>query len=122
MASLNLGREPDLASQHCVRPCPRRRRWRHGVWEWLADALLEGGDERLTEALGVDFGQLSDQHEVDEILDSGALPLVGPKAAGVGVELLGNVLLERNDRQLQRRDVSELQRIRADKRLRLDRR
>ncbi len=47
------------------------------------------------EALGVDFGRLADQHEVDKILDSGALPLVSSEGAGVGVQLLGNVLLER---------------------------
>ena len=72
------------------------------------------------EALGVDFGRLADQHEVDEILDSGALPLVSSEGAGVSVELLGNVLLKRDDRQLQLCDVGELQRVRTEKRLRLD--
>lgn len=38
--------------------------------------LLEGGDECGAEALGVEFGQLADQDEVDEILDPGAFPLV----------------------------------------------
>jgi hypothetical protein len=76
----------------------------------------------LAEALGVELGHLTDQNEVDEILDPGALPLIVPKGAGISVELLGNVLFERNDRKLERCDVSELQRIRAEKRLRLDRR
>gem|GEM_PF-2808555 len=71
-------------------------------------------------ALGFNLGRLADQDEVDEILDSGALPLVSPESAGVSVELLGNVLLERDDRQLQRCDVSELQRVSAENRLRLN--
>lgn len=118
MASLDVDRNPDLASQHRVRSCPRRRGQRYGVREPLAGALLEGSCERMVEALGVDFGQLADQHEVDEVLDPGALPLIVPKGAGIGVELLGNVLLERNGRQLQRCDVCELQRVRNDQQCR----
>lgn len=77
---------------------------------------------RRSGAAGVELSHLTDQHQVDEILDPGALPLIVTKGAGVSVELLGNVLLERNDRQLQRRHLSELQRIRTEKRLRMDRR
>jgi hypothetical protein len=114
VTSLNVNRDPDLASEHRVRSCPRRRRRRQGVRERLAGALLEGSRERMAEALGIDFGRVADQNEIDEILDSGALPLVLSEGAGVGVELLGNVLLERVDRHLQRCDVSELQRVRAE--------
>jgi hypothetical protein len=120
VADLNFVGDPDLASQHRVRSCPRRRWRRYGARERLATTPREGSCERLMETLGVDFGRLADQHEVDEILDPGALPLVLPEGAGVGVELLGNVLLERDDWQLQRCDVGELQRVRAEKRLRLN--
>jgi hypothetical protein len=98
VAGLNFVGDPDLASEYRVGPFPRRRWRRHGVRERLADALLEGGCERITESHGVNLGHLTDQDEVDEILDSGALPLVSSEGAGVSVELLGDVLLKRNDR------------------------
>jgi hypothetical protein len=44
----------------------------------LACSLLEGSCKRADEAFGVEFGQLADQDEVDEILDPGAFPLVLP--------------------------------------------
>jgi len=62
VASLDVDREPDLASQHRVRSCPRRRWQRYGARERLATTLREGSCERLMEALGVDFGRLADQH------------------------------------------------------------
>ena len=62
--------------------------------------MLEGDCEGLAEAGGVEFGQLTDYDEVDEILDPGALSFVLSKGAGVSVKLLGNVLLERDNRQL----------------------
>ena len=94
MTNFDVDRDPNLTGQHRVRSCPRRRRRRYGVRERLAGALLEGDCEGFAEARGVELGQLADQHEVDEILDPGALPLVVPKGAGVGMELLGDVLLE----------------------------
>lgn len=109
MASLDFVGDPDLASEHRVRSCPRRRWRRCGVGERLAGALLECCRQRVMEGHGLEFGHLTDQDEVDEILNSGALPLVLSEGAGVGVELLGNVLLERDDWQLQRCDVGELE-------------
>jgi hypothetical protein len=87
----------------------------------LARSPLKDRCECTTGALGVELGHLTDQNEVDEILDPGALPLLLPIGTGVRVELLCNMLLKRNDRQLLRYDLSELQRVRGEKLLCLDR-
>lgn len=78
LADIDVYGDSDFASQLRIRSCPGRRwRW-YDLWEWLTGTLLEGSCERAAEAFGVEFGQLTDQDEVDQILDPGAFPLVLP--------------------------------------------
>jgi hypothetical protein len=58
-------------------------------------------------------GKLADKNHVDQVLRPGA-GVAPPVATGIGVELFGQVLLERSGWDVSRLDSSEVEKVRSD--------
>ncbi len=56
--------------------------------------------------------EIGNQKDVDEILGAGALQFLWPVRRGVGVNLLGDMLIEGDHRHLDGLDVGEVQEAR----------
>jgi hypothetical protein len=65
----------------------------------MCSASFKGPSDGVLEAAGVYLGEAPDEEEVHEILRTGCAPVV---LTGVGVQLLGDLALERYDQEIHR--------------------
>jgi hypothetical protein len=101
--------ETDLAGEGAVGQCPFAWRLRYRVRRPRVANLEHLNDPRpkLLELKRLEF---PDENDVDQILNAGARPVVAV-APRVGVQLLAEMPLESDDRDLDRLDLRERKNI-----------
>lgn len=112
MSCLQIRIDTDLFRELAERHAPVSWGLRKALGESLLRTRFEDSHERFAEARGIKRHRLLDEHEIDEIFHPRALATVAV-GSRVCVDLLGDVLLERQDRDLHRIDVCERKKVRS---------
>src|SRR5437588_631597 len=101
-----------FGGQRPVGPCPLGGRWRKLRWQLVRCSSCEHLFDDLAQTPGLKVGKLADKNHVDQVLGPGS-GVAPPVAAGIRMELFGQVLLERSGWDMGRLDSGEVEKIRS---------
>ncbi len=122
MPAVQIRVKVDLGRNTAVRGPPVRRRWRYEIGHTVCPAANEGLSYRGMKACRVHAGFRRDEGQVHQVLHSRArLASVGV-TTGVGMELLGDVDLQRQHRNEEGGNPGEGKQVRTLDHVRLERR